>query len=59
MRLNEVLRFKSHSLSQVLAFDMKIHLRKGMEVNEEELVVLEPLEVGDQGLVEDDLEGGV
>ena len=30
-----------------------------MEVNEEELVVLEPLEVGDQGLVEDDLEGGV
>ena len=30
-----------------------------MEPNDEKLIVLEPLEVGDQGLGDDDLGGGV
>ena len=40
----------------MLAFDLKTHLRKRMEANEAELIVPEPLEVGDQGLEEDDLQ---
>ena len=57
--MNGGLRFKSHSFSQVLAFDLKTHLRKRMEAKEVELIVKEPLGGGDQGLEEGDLHGGV
>ena len=38
---------------------LKPLLGKKMEPNDEKLIVLEPLEVGDQGLGDDDLGGGV